>query len=260
MKRRANRRNRRKGARRKSLPRRIAGNGAAFIARNPIAVGGAAAFLFTLFFVSANALWYQPHTHQGAFFPTRASGVDAPARIGDGPPAVVPRELETTIRVEREDAAPAPGDPVIQRVQAILRDLDLYAGSMDGVAGPETRDAIREYRRIMGLEQIGEIDEALLDQLGAGPADRTVSTILLPVTRPPAATPEADKGERRGSVVARVQGGLRAFGNDHIEVDGITGPQTREAIREFQALFGLEPTGEADEAVLSKMRDLGLAG
>ena len=258
MKRRANRR---KGARRKSLPRWIAGNGAAFIARNPIAVGGGGAFLFTLFFVSANALWYQPHTHQDAFFPTRASGVDAPARIGDGgPPAVVPRELETTIRMEREDAAPAPGDPVIQRVQAILRDLDLYAGSVDGVAGPETRDAIRDYRRIMGLEQIGEIDEALLDQLGAGPADRTVSTTPLPITRPPAATPEADKGERRGSIVARVQGGLRAFGNDHIEVDGITGPQTREAIREFQALFGLEPTGEADEAVLSKMRDLGLAG
>lgn len=247
MKRRANRR---KGARRKSLPRRIAGNGAAFIARNPIAIGGGGAFLFTLFFVSANALWYQPHTHQGAFFPTRASGVDAP-------PAVVPRELETTIRMEREDAAP--GDPVIQRVQAILRDLDLYAGSVDGVAGPETKDAIREYRRIMGLEQIGEIDEALLDQLGAGPADRTASTTPLPVTRPPAATPEADKGERRGSIVARVQGGLRAFGNDHIEVDGITGPQTREAIREFQALFGLEPTGKADEAVLSKMRDLGLA-
>jgi len=43
------------------------------IARNPLAVGGCTAFLVTLSYVSANALWYQPHFHQGAFFSTRQS-------------------------------------------------------------------------------------------------------------------------------------------------------------------------------------------
>ena len=41
------------------------------IARNPTLVGGATAFLVALSFVSANALWYQPHAHSGAFFATR---------------------------------------------------------------------------------------------------------------------------------------------------------------------------------------------
>ncbi|TIL31349.1 MAG: peptidoglycan-binding protein, partial [Mesorhizobium sp.] len=30
------------------------------ISRNPVLVGGSTAFLVTLFYVSANALWYQP--------------------------------------------------------------------------------------------------------------------------------------------------------------------------------------------------------
>ena len=41
------------------------------IARNPTLVGGSTAFLVALSFVSANALWYQPHAHSGAFFATR---------------------------------------------------------------------------------------------------------------------------------------------------------------------------------------------
>ncbi len=43
------------------------------IARNPTLVGGSTAFLVALSFVSANALWYQPHAHSGAFFATRVS-------------------------------------------------------------------------------------------------------------------------------------------------------------------------------------------
>ena len=37
-----------------------------FVSRNPILVGGSTAFLVALFYVSANALWYQPYAHSGA--------------------------------------------------------------------------------------------------------------------------------------------------------------------------------------------------
>jgi peptidoglycan hydrolase-like protein with peptidoglycan-binding domain len=57
----------------------------------------------------------------------------------------------------------------------------------------------------------------------------------------------------------RIQAGLRAFGNDQIEIDGIVGAKTEAAIREFQSLFGLPVTGRPDPSVLAKMRDLGLA-
>ena len=35
------------------------------IAREPVLVGGGTAFLVALSFVSANAIWYQPHAHRG---------------------------------------------------------------------------------------------------------------------------------------------------------------------------------------------------
>jgi peptidoglycan hydrolase-like protein with peptidoglycan-binding domain len=56
----------------------------------------------------------------------------------------------------------------------------------------------------------------------------------------------------------RVQAGLKAFGNDGIEVDGLLGQNTQAAIREFQSLFGLPVTGQPDQALLAKMREVGL--
>jgi len=56
----------------------------------------------------------------------------------------------------------------------------------------------------------------------------------------------------------RIQAGLRAFGNEGIEIDGVVGARTRAAILEFQSLFGLPETGEPDQALYAKMRDIGL--
>ena len=55
-----------------------------------------------------------------------------------------------------------------------------------------------------------------------------------------------------------MQAGLKEFGNDAIEIDGLMGAQTTAAIKEFQSLFGLQVTGEADQAVYAKMKEIGL--
>lgn len=251
--------NRRKRAARQSVSEKMLRSGTAIVAQNPVIVGGSTAFLLTLFFVSANALWYQPHGHPGALFPTRVQSFEAPNPATQALPESISGELETTIRIEREEVALVPADPLVERVQSVLSDLNLYTGSVDGIAGPKTKDAIRNYRRIIGLQPTDEIDDDLLDQLGAKPEEKTASITPLPVSRPDATVGETEKPVERGSIVVRIQAGLRAFGNDHIEIDGITGPRTSDAIREFQALFGLEKTGKADETVLAKMRELGLA-
>lgn len=41
-------------------------------------------------------------------------------------------------------------------------------------------------------------------------------------------------------------------------MDGVIGARTKSAIREFQSLFGLPETGEPDEVVYAKMREIGL--
>lgn len=231
------------------------------ISRNPVLVGGSTAFLVTLFYVSANALWYQPFPHAGAFFATRNF---------QGFPHTASDEPETTINIVRPNAAPAPmkGDPVVEQVQGILKDLDFYSGTVDGISGPNTRKAIQAYQQKVGLNASGEIDALLLDQLGATPKTAAVPK---PQPRPdvaPAAVPvslqtnsgQTDAAPAQGPDprIVKIQAGLKAFGNDDMQLDGVVGARTKAAIKEFQSLFGLPQTGEPDEIVYVKMREIGL--
>lgn len=223
-----------------------------FISNNPILVGGSTAFLVTLFYVSANALWYQPYPHSGAFFATRS--------IEHFPVPAAP-EPETTINIERPAAAPAAvGDPAVKRVQGVLKDLGFYDGTVDGLTGPNTRSAVEAYQRKVGLNATGAINDTLMEQLGA------TAAVPKPASRPdPAASlvmkASVETGAQPQSTndrIVRIQAGLKAFGNNDIKLDGVVGAQTKAAIREFQSLFGLPETGEPDEVVYTKMREIGL--
>jgi peptidoglycan hydrolase-like protein with peptidoglycan-binding domain len=233
------------------------------IASNPVLVGGSTAFLVTLFYVSANALWYQPFPHTGAFFATR-SIENFPHTVSDEP--------ETTINIVRQaaPAQPAPKpDPVVQQVQSILKDLNFYDGTVDGLTGPATRKAIQAYQLKVGLPGSGEIDGALLDQLGARqttaaiphpmprPADAANASTAKPPVIPVSAPADGAAGSPDARIV-KIQAGLKAFGNEDMQLDGKVGARTKAAIKEFQALFGLPETGEPDEAVYVKMREIGL--
>ncbi len=235
------------------------------IARNPILVGGSTAFLVALSYVSANALWYQPYPHKGAFFSTRDI-VEFPDMNPDMP--------ETTIKIERPqaEAVRPQGDPEVEQAQSILRDLDFYDGDIDGLNGPNTRKAVEAYQRKVGLAVTGTIDHLLLEQLGAvettsGIAPRpTPRAEAVPAQPRRPVQPQAPAAARTEpapdtSLAARtmkIQAGLKAFGNNGIEIDGVVGGATKSAIREFQALFGLPETGEPDQQVYLKMREIGL--
>ena len=223
------------------------------IARNPVLVGGTTAFLVALSFVSANALWYQPHAHSGAFFATRdfSGHFQRPTD-----------PTETTILIERPEPRPQPkGDPKIEQVQSILRDLNFYAGTVDGIPGPNTRKAIESYQAKMGLAVTGTVDDLLLDQLGA--VSTTAGIIPTPAPRDELAEridakfpkPAMASADER---IIRIQAGLKAFGNEDIQMDGVLGARTKSAILEFQSLFGLPETGEPNEQVYAKMKEIGL--
>ncbi|TGP22616.1 MULTISPECIES: peptidoglycan-binding protein [unclassified Mesorhizobium] len=230
------------------------------ISRNPVMVGGSTAFLVTLFYVSANALWYQPFPHTGAFFATRSI---------ENFPHAVSNEPETTINIVRQaPAQPAPKpDPAVQQVQGILKDLNFYDGTVDGLTGPATRRAIQAYQVKVGLPSSGEIDDALLDQLGAR---QTTAAIPHPAPRPataaqaaapvpiPVSAPANGATQTPDARIVKIQAGLKAFGNNDMQLDGVVGARTKAAIKEFQALFGLPETGDPDEAVYVKMREIGL--
>jgi len=256
-----------------------AGSLGALVLRNPVIVGGAAAFAVTLFYVSANAVWYQPRAHGAPLFATRDfSGYRAPA-----PADPVFQESRSRIVIRDEATVERPaerpvGDPDLARVQSVLAGLKLYDGAVDGLNGPKTREAVMTYQRIIGLPPTGEVSPQLLAQLdgrtvvAAAPLPDNVS--LEPTGAVPAPTPRpaALAGNEAASApepavmsppaaserIRRVQAGLRSFGNDQLVIDGLSGSRTRSAILEFQALFGLPETGEADDAVVAKMKEIGL--
>ncbi len=218
------------------------------IARNPAVAGGSTALLVALFYVSANALWYQPHIHRDAFFPTRGF-----VRAAD--PVRPDPEPETTFVIERpaEPVQAPPSDPATKQVQAVLKELGFYGGAVDGLSGPATTKAIDAYRRKVGLAASASIDIDLLVQLGIEPTTSGIAPI--PPPRAPASEPAPD--EHAVALTRKVQAGLKAFGNAGIEVDGVMGARTKTAIREFQSIFGLPTTGLPDKALYAKMREEG---
>lgn len=224
--------------------------------RNPAPVGAVTAFLVAFAFVAANAVWYQPHAHKTTFFTTRSFDNYVAPKLPEKP------QTESRIRIEREQAVK--GDPAIGQVQAVLSELKLYSGPVDGVSGPQTRKAIETYQRIAGLTPNGKVDAALLKQLNAS----SQTTASIPTPSPakrggeakPAQGPEKPALAKAGtdSQLAKIQAGLKSFGNDQITIDGKMGARTEAAIAEFQALFGLEQTGKPNGELVAKMKEIGL--
>lgn len=52
--------------------------------------------------------------------------------------------------------------------------------------------------------------------------------------------------------VMQIQSALNQSG-DHLSVDGIMGPHTRSALRSYQRLHGLQPTGKPDPQTLQRL-------
>ncbi len=62
----------------------------------------------------------------------------------------------------------APPDRVIADVQSELHDMGYYQGEVDGLLGPMTRQALRDYQADHGLSVTEAIDEPTLDALQLG--------------------------------------------------------------------------------------------
>ena len=59
-----------------------------------------------------------------------------------------------------------PHDQVVADVQAVLQEQGFYKGEVDGLVGPQTREALAAYQAAAGLPATASIDEPTLESLG----------------------------------------------------------------------------------------------
>ena len=136
--------------------------------------------------------------------------------------------------------AAAVGDPSVAALQVGLRAKGVYAGTIDGVSGPETTDAVRKLQRRAGLAADGIAGANTRKALGK-------------LGRPALGT-RMLAGRVVGWDVAQLQFLLAWQGFPSGPLDGRFGPRTEAAVRRFQAWAGLAADGVAGGATLAALR------
>jgi peptidoglycan hydrolase-like protein with peptidoglycan-binding domain len=182
----------------------------------------------------------------------------------------------------------------IRSVQQALNDQGYNVGAVDGVMGPNTEDALRQFQQARNLRQTGQPDPETLAALGVGnegwnqasnqssqyrspnqASSRSNQASNQPNQRQYRASSQAsnrdeDQGQAmsRGKVTGNNQGSdeirsvheirsvqqaLNDKGFNAGAVDGIMGPHTRQALKQFQQAQHLRQTGRPDQQTLAAL-------
>lgn len=162
----------------------------------------------------------------------------------------ISRQFPETLR----EGASGPGVQLLQYFLAIVGEYydqlpRWQLAQIDGIFGPQTREAVQAYQRMMGQEATGVVDRATWNAL--------VSTYQSVLAVQPdqgfleevAGLPDIFLVEgMRGEAVREAQQLINIIARGYPEVpavtvDGIFGPATRNAISVIQSLSGLPATG-----------------
>lgn len=133
--------------------------------------------------------------------------------------------------------------PLVKEIQERLLKIGYSLGSTaaDGNFGARTEEAVKEFQKKAGLPPTGEVDEATYRQLIF--ESFTLGERQLYLHSP----------FMRGRDVLELQRMLKNFGFNPGPLDGIYGPLTEKALREFQAACGLNPDGIVGASTLREL-------
>lgn len=158
-------------------------------------------------------------------------------------------------------AAPAsepPGWPKattdqIRVIQQALVDLKLLRDKPDGALGPMTRNAIRAFQRSLSMRETGDptvdVFVALQDAIKADTAKAEPAATAAEPT--PDAWPSTPVDQ-----VKVIQTLLRDLNFSREAPDGVLGPATRTAIRDYERSLGLAQTGEPSKALFDSLKEM----
>lgn len=133
----------------------------------------------------------------------------------------------------------------VKALQSALLDAGIdVRGGADGVFGTATQAAVKQFQASQGLSQTGKVDEQTASAISSGATVTGTSAFT---------------GLKAGALGNTVKGLQQALLDAGIDVrggaDGIFGPATANAVKEFQSSQGLQATGVVDAETAAALAD-----
>lgn len=255
------------------------------VVRHPSIVGGSTAFVIIFSFVASNALHYQKTEHPAPILNMRGpqhiiSGSTRPIpsrRVVKRDVTLANGESGTTYRVSHSDGIqtssvklPVPalvqkqaaleqgiiepqvkeefkGDQLVMSIQSELSKQAIYLDTVDGLTGPNTRSAIKRFQIKHGYPIDETASAKLLQQIKKAGARTEVASLAKP----------KENGPVTNEMVRKIQIGLQKAAYPDIDVDGLIGEETRNAIRLFEKHYRLPVTGLPSQVILDTLKSTG---
>jgi peptidoglycan hydrolase-like protein with peptidoglycan-binding domain len=231
---------------------------------------------FATIAILINVLLMQKGSHPAPMFKNAPVAAKPAATAGIPAAAPRPRPLESAAAPRPADPAPAkaaapptpaapsaprmPGE-IINDIQRELARRGYYEGVVDGLYGPRTDAAIRDFEQAAGLKASTEPNEALLQAIVRAPAKLAkvaAGTAPAPVLRPPAPVrndPVPEKPAPSKRVIA-LQRALADYGYGQIKPSGIVDAETQAAIEKFERERKLPVTGQPSDRVARELSSM----
>jgi peptidoglycan hydrolase-like protein with peptidoglycan-binding domain len=210
-----------------------------------IAFGAIAAFGLA---IAVNALFLQSGPHPAPIFANKPPAAAAQPEPTGSLQRPLPRARPAETEPQKAEGAPRLRVEIITDIQRELTRRGFYDGPSDGVYGPKTDAAVRDFEHAAGLKPSGEQNEALLRVIARSNVKaqrRAEAPRLDPIA-------ELIAPPKRVMAVQRV---LSDFGYGQLTPNGVLGPDTLSAIERFERQRKLPVTGQMSEALV---RELGV--
>jgi peptidoglycan hydrolase-like protein with peptidoglycan-binding domain len=215
------------------------------VLRRPLDSLASAIAVATAIAIAVNALAFQAGTHPAPIFGAPVPSADdaAPAvpmpAARHTPPTPAAAVTPPSVPAITGSAGPSQKD-LLTGVQTELLRLGRYEGPVDGLYGPKTDFAIREYERAMGRQPTGEATSHMLQTLKSTRAPAAPQAAASAQTTPAAAAAATTPSKR----ILAIQKVLAEQGYGPIKLDGMVGEETKAAIFRFEIHRNLPPSGE----------------
>ncbi len=200
--------------------------------------------------VLVNTLFLQSGPPPAPIFVERSRPVSSGEPTGSFV-AAAPRPRPAELGARLDPPPPRARGEIISDIQHELDRRGYYDGPIDGVDGPRTENAIRDFTQAAGLKWNGDVSDDLLHAMARSP--------IRAAGRTPASAGAA-RTDAIGDLIAMssrrilaVQRALADFGYGPVKPTGVFNADTKAAIEKFERDRKLSVTGQISDRLMREL-------